>query len=54
MSNEDTVPPRQPNTPRNLFLRGLAWAKAWAVGHPEHALRGVVFLAGVLIGKFLL
>ena len=50
MTDDATDPNLRANTPRNLFLR----AKAWAVGHPEHALRGVVFLAGVLIGKFLL
>ena len=48
--NEDTTEPNlRANTPRNLFLRAVAWAKA----HPEHAIRGAIFASGVLLGAVL-
>lgn len=43
---DDTEPNLRANTPRNLMLRGLAWCRA----HPEHAIRGAIFAAGVLLG----
>ena len=46
---DDTLPPRQPNTIRTFLQRAVAWAKA----HPEHALRGAIFAAGVVLGAWL-
>lgn len=50
MSDDPTLPPRQPNTIRTFLQRGIAWAKA----HPEHAIRGAIFAAGVIVGALLL
>ena len=46
---DPTLPPRQPNTPRVLLRRAWAWCRA----HPEHALRGAIFAAGVVLGAVL-
>ena len=50
MTDDTTEPNLRANTPRNLFLRGLRWAKA----HPEAARLLVVAAACLAIGKWLL
>ena len=47
MNDEATIPPRQPNTPRNLLRKLIAAVKA----HPD---RAIAFVLGFLAGAVLL
>lgn len=47
LNDEDTLPPRAPNTPRTWLLR----AKAWGQEHPDWLL---AFFLGFVAGAVLL
>ena len=49
MTQDSTEPNLKANTPRNLTLRAWAWIKS----HPEHAIRGSIFIAGLVLGAVL-
>ena len=44
---DDTLPPRQPNTLRNLLLRGWALAQA----HPDKAIALALIVAAFVLGR---
>ena len=46
MNDEDTVPPRQPNTPRVLLPRALAWLTS----HPNISIPVAAFVVGAILG----
>jgi len=45
--SDDTLPPRQPNTPRVLLKR--LWALAQA--HPDKAIAGLLILSAFILGR---
>ena len=49
MSDDPTLPPNAPNTPRTWLRRAWAWCK----GHPDYAIPAATFVLGALLGRLL-
>ena len=49
MPEDQTIPPRQPNTPRTILKR--LWY--WAIDHSDYSIPLLTFVAGWLMGKLI-